>query len=116
MGAQGPQPFAWHRPLHCLLSAAFVLDPAGVTRTKALGSERMAHKLSDALPGGERELRSSVWEFMRLMLSPTLVALNRDAFITCEPVEATVNLEGYRAASDLDALDLLEDQLNGEAA
>ena len=33
-------------------TAAFVLDPDGITRTKALGTERMARKLNDALPGG----------------------------------------------------------------
>lgn len=42
------------------LGAAFVLDPAGVTRTKALGSERMARKLADALPGGESAPRAAV--------------------------------------------------------
>jgi hypothetical protein len=46
------------------LGAALVLDPAGVTRTKALGSERMARKLRDALPGGDGALRAAVWEFM----------------------------------------------------
>ena len=43
------------------LGAAFMLDPAGVTRTKALGSERMASKLRDALPGGVGALRAAVW-------------------------------------------------------
>jgi len=63
------------------LGAAFTLDPAGVTRTKALGTERMARKLGDALPGGESALRASVWELMRPMLSLALVELNRDAFV-----------------------------------
>ena len=58
-----------------------MLDPAGVTRTKALGTERMARKLRDALPGGDGALRAAVWEFMRPMLSPALVELNRDAFV-----------------------------------
>ena len=35
-------------------AAAFVLDPAGVTCTKALGTERMARKLRDALPVGDQ--------------------------------------------------------------
>ena len=83
-----------------------MLDPAGVTRTKALGSERMARKLRDALPGGEGALRAAVWEFMRPMLSPALVALNRDAFVIDESVETTVDLDGHRAASDLDELAL----------
>ena len=38
--------------------AAFVLAPDGATRTKALGSERIARKLHDALPGGEQPPRA----------------------------------------------------------
>jgi hypothetical protein len=83
-----------------------VLDPAGVTRTKALGSERMARKLRDSLPGGEGALRAAVWELMRPMLSPALVTLNRDIFVIDESVETTVDLEGHRSASDLDELGL----------
>jgi hypothetical protein len=86
-------------------AAAFVLDPAGVTRTKALGSERMARTLRDALPGGDGALRVAVWEFMRPVLSPALVALNRDAFVIERSVETSVDLEGQRAASDLDEPD-----------
>jgi ParB-like nuclease domain len=41
------------------LGAAFMLDPDGVTRTKALGTERMARKLRGALPGGDSELRAA---------------------------------------------------------
>ena len=92
-----------------------MLDPAGVTRTKALGTERMARKLRDALPGGDSALRSAVWEFMRPMLSPALVALNRDAFVVDETHETTVDLDGHRAASDLDELDL-DDESDSEAA
>ena len=89
-----------------------MLDPAGVTRTKALGSERMARKLSDALPGDHRPLRAAVWEFMRPMLSPALVALNRDAFVTDDRVETTVDLDAHRAPSDLDDLALDDDQVD----
>jgi hypothetical protein len=64
-----------------------MLDPAGVTRTKALGSESMARKLRDALPGGDGALRAAVWELMRPMLSPALVALNREAFVVNESTE-----------------------------
>jgi hypothetical protein len=92
-----------------------VLDPAGVTRTKALGSESMARKLRDALPGGEGALRAAVWEFMRPMLSPTLVALNRDAFVIDDGVETTVDLDGHRAASDLDELALGDEPEAGDA-
>ena len=41
-------------------AAAFVLNPDGVTRTKALGRDRIARKLQDALPGGENPLRAGV--------------------------------------------------------
>jgi hypothetical protein len=43
-----------------------------MTRTKALGRERIARKLSDSLPGGENPPRGAVWQFMRPMLSPNL--------------------------------------------
>ena len=83
-----------------------VLDPDGVTRSKALGTERMARKLRDALPGGENPLRTAVWEFLRPMLSPTLVALNHDAFIADDRDDSTVDLDKHRSASNLDELDL----------
>ena len=68
----------------------------------------MARKLSDALPGGESPLRTAVWEFLRPMLSPTLAALNRDAFINDHSDETTVDLDKHRSASNLDELDLDE--------
>ena len=101
-----PDPMHGIAQLTARLGAALLLDPAGVTRTKALGSERQARKLADALPGGERSLRSAVWEFMRPMLSPALVDLNRDAFTSDAHTASTVDLDAYRAASDLDELDL----------
>jgi hypothetical protein len=96
-------------------AAAYVLHPAGVTRSKALGSERLERKLRDALPGGESALRAAVWEFMRPMLSPALVALNRDSFVANESPETTVDLDGHRAASQLDEL-ALDDEPAAEAA
>ena len=96
-------------------AAAFVLDPAGVTRTKALGSERIERKLRDALPGGDGALRSAVWEFLRPILSPALVGLNRDAFVVNDSAETTVDLEGHRAPSDLDEL-VLDGESEAEAA
>ncbi len=68
----------------------------------------MARKLRDALPGGESALRASVWDLMRPMLSPALVALNRDAFVLQTTRETTVDLVGRQAASSLDDLDLDE--------
>jgi hypothetical protein len=100
-----PDPLRGIARLTARWAAAFVLDPAAVTRTKALGSESMARKLRDALPGGESALRAAVWEFMRPMLSTGLVALNRDVFIIDARVETTVDLDGHRAASDLDEPD-----------
>ena len=103
-----PDPLRGIAQLTARLGAAFMLDPAGVTRTKALGSERMARKLRDALPGGEGALRAAVWEFMRPMLSPALVALNRDVFVIQDECETTVDLAGRDAASSLEDLDLGE--------
>jgi hypothetical protein len=112
---EDPDPLRGIAQLAARLGAAFVLDPAGVTRTKALGSDRMGRKLADALPGGDGALRASVWEFMRPMLSPALVALNRDTFISEEYNETTVDLEAHRATSDLDELGL-DDEQTTEAA
>ena len=110
-----PDPLRSIAQLTARLGAAFMLDPAGVIRTKALGSDRMERKLRDALPGGDSALRAAVWEFMRPMLSPALVALNRDAFVVDNSVESTVDLDGHRAASELDELGL-DDEPDGEAA
>ena len=110
-----PDPLRGIAQLAARWAAAFVLDPAGVTRTKALGSERIERKLRDALPGGESALRGAVWAFMRPMLSPALVELNRDAFVVNESAETTVDLDGHRAACDLDEL-ALDDEPNADAA
>jgi len=101
-----PDPLRGIAQLAARWAAGFVLNPDGVTRTKALGRERIARKLSDALPGGENPLRAAVWEFMRPMLSPNLAQLNRDAFLLDEPLRSTVRLEQHRADSDLTDLDL----------
>ena len=110
-----PDPLRGIAQLAARWAAAFVLDPAGVTRTKALGSERIERKLRDALPGGDGALRAAVWDFIRPMLSPALVALNHDAFVIEESAETTVDLDGHRAASDLDEL-ALDDEPDAEAA
>jgi hypothetical protein len=83
-----------------------VLDPDGITRTKTLGTERMARKLADALPGGSNPLRAGVWEFLRPMLSPRLATLHRDTFVFDEPPETTVELAAHRGESGLADLDL----------
>ena len=91
------------------------VDPAGATRNTALGTERTARKLRDALPGGDTDLRAAVWEFMRPMLSRALVALNRDAFIGDEHNETTVDLHAHPSPSDLDGLDLDDQQITQAA-
>jgi hypothetical protein len=103
-----PDPLRGIAQLTARLGAAFVLDPVGVTRTKALGTERMARKLRDALPGGEDDLRAALWEFMRPMLSPALVELNRDAFVIEDAIKTTVDLADRHAVSSLDDVDLEE--------
>ena len=69
----------------------------------------MARKLRDALPGGDQPLRAGRWAFMRPILSPRLVELNKDGFVVDGGVESSVDLDAHRAASDLDELDLGED-------
>ena len=69
----------------------------------------MARKLRDALPGGEQPLRAALWAFMRPILSPRLVELNKDAFVFDRGIESNVDLAAHRADSDLDDLDLDED-------
>ena len=103
---EDPDPLRGIAQLTARWAAAFVLDPDGITRSKALGTERIARKLRDALPGGDSPLRTAVWEFLRPMLSPRLVALNHDSFIGDESTESTVNLDQHRSASDLQDLDL----------
>jgi hypothetical protein len=103
-----PDPLRGIAQITARWAAAFVLHPDGVTRTKALGTQRIARKLSDALPGGDSPLRTAVWDFLRPMLSPTLAALNRDAFVNDHGDETTVDLDKHRSASNLDELDLDE--------
>ena len=110
-----PDPLRGIAQLTARWAAAFVLDPAGVPRTKALGTQTMARKLRDALPGGEDALRAAVWELMRPMLSPTLVTLSRDAFVLGERIETAVDLEAHRASSDLDEF-ALDEESDTEAA
>jgi hypothetical protein len=95
-----------------------VLDPDGVTRTKALGAERMARRLHDALPGGAHPLRAAVWDFMRPLLSPRLAELDRDAFVTEASAQSTVDLDAHRGDSTLDdlELDLADDRPSDAAA
>lgn len=87
-------------------AAAFVLDPDGVIKTKALGTERMSRKLRDALPGGQSPLRNAVWALMRPMLSPRLAARHHDEFVVDDQSVSTVDLHAHRQDSGLDDLDL----------
>ena len=101
-----PDPLRGIAQLTSRWAAAFVLDPDGITRTKALGTDRMARKLTDALPGGDNALRAAVWEFVRPMLSPALAAMHRDAFVTDDSVATTVRLTEHRADSAIEDLNL----------
>jgi hypothetical protein len=104
-----PDPLRGIAQLVARWAAALVLDPDGVTRTKKLGTERMAHKLRDALPGRDQPLRSATWTFLRPILSPRLTALHKDAFVHDTGTESTVDLAAQRADTDLDELDLDDD-------
>jgi hypothetical protein len=101
-----PDPLRGIAQLTARWAAAFLLDPDGVTRTKTLGTERMAGKLRDAVPGGHAPLRAAIWEFMRPMLSPALAAMHHDAFLTDHAIDTTVRLEEHRGDSALEDLDL----------
>jgi hypothetical protein len=111
-----PDPLRGIAQLVARWAAAFVLDPDGASRTKALGTERMARKLRDALPGGDNPLRAAVWEFLRPMLSPALVALHSDAFILDESIESTVELAEHGGDSGLENLELGDDDEDRDAA
>ena len=92
-----------------------MLDPAGVTRTKALGSDRMARKLRDALPGGDSALRASVWEFMRPMLSPALVGAEPRHVHQRRARRDDRRPPRIPSGSDLDELDLGDEQTSESA-
>jgi len=109
-----PDPLRGIAQLVVRWTAAFALDPDGITRTKTLGTERMARKLRDALPGGDQPLRAAVWTFLRPVLSPRLTELNRHAFLHEAGIETTVDLDAHRADADLGELDLGDD--NPQAA
>ena len=112
---EDPDPLRGIAHLTASWAAAFVLDPDGITRTKTLGTERMARKLADALPGGANPLRAVVWDFLRPMLSRRLAALHRDTFVLDRPLETTVELAAHRAESDLADLDLPDEAEPGSA-
>ncbi len=111
-----PDPLRGIAQLVARFSAAFLLDEDGVTKTKALGSDRMNRKLREALPGGDNPVRDALWAFMRPLLSPRLVDLNRDAFVSDEQAATTVDLTAHRGDSNLDDLDLGEDSADVDAA
>jgi hypothetical protein len=106
---EDPDPLRGIATLLARFCAAFVLDPDGVTKTKALGTDRMARKLQDALPstgtGRAGALRGAVWRFISPMLSPRLKELHRDAFVIDE-LPQTVDLQAHRTDSRLQDLDL----------
>jgi hypothetical protein len=100
---QDPDPLRAIAGLVASWSAAFVLDPDGVTRTKILGSERMARKLHEAMPGGDEPLRTALWAFVRPMLLPRLAELHGDAFVIDDAEPSTVHLAAHRGDSNLES-------------
>jgi hypothetical protein len=102
---EDPDPLRGIATLLSRFCAAFVLDPDGVTKTKALGSDRMARRLQDALPTTGSGLREAVWRFISPMLSPRLRELHRDAFVIDELADS-VDLQAHRTDSRLADLDL----------
>lgn len=92
------------------LAISFVLDPLGVSMTKALGRHRMESHLRDALPGGDHPGRTALWELVRPALSPMLVDMHKASFVTDTPA-STADLAAHRASSDLADLDLGDDAI-----
>jgi hypothetical protein len=92
------------------LAIGFVLDPLGVSMTKALGRKRMESHLRDALPGGDHPGRKALWELVRPVLSPLLVDMHKASFVTDTPA-STADLAAHRASSDLADLDLGDDAI-----
>jgi hypothetical protein len=113
---EDPDPLRGIMQLVTRWGAAFTMDPAGPTRGKTLGSERLSKKLERALPGGDGPQRAALWALMRPMLSPRLLDLNRDAFVVDESATGTVDLDAHRGESSLADLDLGTDADHAEAA
>lgn len=87
-------------------SAAFVIDPEGLSASKHLGAPRAARHLRDALPGGHGPLRSALWQLMAPMLNAHLTAVSRDAFVFDDLAASTVDLAERARERDLAELDL----------
>jgi hypothetical protein len=111
-----PDPLHGIAQLVARWAAAFLINPDGATRTKTLGTERMTRKLTDALPGTDNPLRAAVWEFMRPMLSPNLTQMHRDAFNPDPQTHSTVALQTHRSDTNLDDIDLGDDDPPNDAA
>ena len=47
-----------------------------------------------------------MWDFIRPILSPTVVELNRDSFVIDPNTRSTVDLDQHRSDSSLEDLDL----------
>ena len=104
-----PEPLHGIAELTARFCAAFLLDPAGIPVTKEMGLQRMHRFLHEALPGGDHPARRALWDFMRPMLSPALVEMHRENFVS-ENTGGTVDLEGHRADTDLAEIDLGGDE------
>ena len=104
-----PNPLRGIAQLVARLAAAYTLDPDGTTRTKALGSERLARRLRDTLPAWATTPSAPRSGSSCARCSPTPVARNRDAFLTDTTLETTVDLDAHHAESPLDDLELGDD-------
>jgi hypothetical protein len=83
-----------------------VLDPDGITRTKTLGTDRMARKLADALPGRAEPPQSGRRGMSPPDVLPRLAMLHRDAFVFDERIREQRRVAADRGESDLADLDL----------
>ena len=111
-----PDPLRGIAQLAARWAAAFVLDPDGDhphqgARHRAHGPQARRRPPRRPQPAAHRRVGVPAADAL-----PRLAALNRDAFMFDEPLETTVDLDTHRAASDLDDLDLGEDDQDPVAA
>jgi hypothetical protein len=101
-----PDPLRGIAQLTARLGAAFTLDPAGVTRSTALGTERIARKLRDALPAATARCATPCGNSCARCSRPNSQRSTTTRSCSTTTHATSVALATHRAASSLDDLDL----------
>jgi hypothetical protein len=76
------------------------------------GARRRGAKGETPPHHGQHPLRTAVLQFLRPMLSPRLTELHRDAFVTDDGPQSTVDLAAHRGESSLEELDIGDEGLD----